>query len=143
MAIQRIDLGEAAAERELSRVGRQPLKVLNVEQSGVVKTADFSLSTYYDTTTKEKLTFRIVFNQLPGKDADTVDGKTGRDNIKVERAKFIPLNLILFDEDGGSDTFEVKFTRYDEDYMRPVGVHGHGGTVNTWRWNIVMELQEI
>ena len=143
MAIQRIDLGEAAAERELSRVGRLPLQVLHIEQSGEVKTADFSLSTYYDPTIKEKLTFRITFTQLPGKDADTVDGKTGRDNIIVEKDKFTALNLILFDEDGGSATFEVKFRRYDEIYMRPVGVHGHGGTVTTWRYNIVMELQEL
>ena len=138
MADQVLELGEAAAERELSLAGRT-FQRLDVEQSESVKLADKSISTYFDPTVKEKATFRITFFQLAGIDADTPDNNTGRDNIKVEKDKFIPLNLIVTEEDGGTVTFVVKFTRYDEIYNRVLGDQGQ----QIWRYNITIELQEV
>lgn len=138
MADQVLQLGEAAAERTLSLAGRTFNKI-PVEQSASVKTADYSLSTYYDPTVKEKDTFRITFFQLAGKDADTPDDQTGRDNILIEKNKFTNLNLIVTDEDGGTETFIVKFIRYNEIYNRVLGDQGQ----QIWRYNITMELQEV
>ena len=138
MANQVLQLGEAAAERTLSLAGRTFIKI-PVEQSASVKTADFGLSTYFDPAVKEKDTFKITFFQLAGKDADTPDNQTGRDNILVEKNKFIPLNLIVTDEDGGTETFVVKFIRYQETYNRVLGDQGQ----QIWRYNINIELQEV
>ena len=99
MADQVLKLGEAAAERTLSLAGRTFQKT-PIEQSASVKTADFGLSTYFDPTIKEKDSFTITFFQLAGIDADTPDNNTGRDNILVEKDKFIPLNLIVTNEAG-------------------------------------------
>ena len=138
MADQILKLGEAAAERELSLAGRT-FQRLDVEQSESVKTADKSLSTYFDPTVKEKATFKITFFQLAGIDTDTPDNNTGRDNLKVEKDKFIPLNLIVTEEDAGTETFVVKFIRYNETYNRVLGDQGQ----QIWRYNINMELQEV
>ena len=138
MATQTLQLGEAASERTLSLAGRT-FQRSDVEQSESVKTADKSLSTYFDPTIKEKATFRITFFQLAGIDADTPDNQTGRDNLKVEKDKFIPLNFIVINEAGGSETFSVKFIRYQETYNRVLGDQGQ----QIWRYNITMELQEV
>ena len=138
MAQQTLQLGEAASERTLSLAGRT-FQRSDVEQSESVKTADKSLSTYFDPTIKEKATFRITFFQLAGIDADTPDNQTGRDNLKVEKDKFIPLNFIVTNEAGGSETFSVKFIRYQETYNRVLGDQGQ----QIWRYNITMELQEV
>lgn len=138
MATQTLQLGEAAAERTLSLAGRT-FQRSDVEQSASVKTADYGLSTYFDPTVKEKTTFRIIFFQLAGIDTDTPDNQTGRDNLKVEKDKFIPLNLIVTNEAGGTETFVVKFIRYDETYNRVLGDQGQ----QIWRYNINFELQEV
>ena len=138
MADQVLQLGEAAAERTLSRAGRTFIKI-PVEQSASVKLADKSISTYFDPTVKEKDTFRITFFQLAGIDTDTPDNQTGRDNLLVEKDKFIPLNLIVTNEAGGTETFSVKFIRYQETYNRVLGDQGQ----QIWRYNIIIELQEV
>ena len=138
MANQVLQLGQPAAERTLSLAGRT-FNRSDVEQSATVKAADFSLSTYFDPDVKEKATFKITFFQLAGIDADTPDNQTGRDNLKVEKNKFIPLNLIVGNEAGGTETFVVKFANYRETYNRVLGDQGQ----QIWRYNINMELQEV
>ncbi len=140
MTDQVLQLGEAAAERTLSLAGRT-FDRIDMEKSSSVETADFGLTTYYDPDVKEKAIFKIVFFQLAGKDADTPDNQTGRDNLKVEKDKFTTLNFIVTDEDAGTETFVVKFTKgsYKETYNRVLGDQGQ----QIFRYNISFELQEV
>jgi hypothetical protein len=133
MEDQVIKIGEVGSERELTRVNRAfDMEPYPIEDD--VETNDGKVYTYYTGT---KQIFNISFANIPNNDADTLDGKTGRDNLKLEYDKHIPLNLIVYKADGSYSQYSVKFTSYKEDYLRPLA----GDT--TWRYNITIGLREV
>lgn len=117
---------------ELSRVNRTfSSPPLPIEE--VVETEDGSEFIYYVDT---KNTFRITFMSLPAKDANTLDSKAGRNSLKDKYDEHTSFTLTIYDEDGGTNSYTVRFTDYVEEALRPL----RGD--KDWRYNINLSLKE-
>lgn len=118
---------------ELSRVNRtfnNPPRPIEE----VVQTEDGSEYIYYVDT---KNIFNITFKQLPAKDANTLDTKAGRNTLRTKYDLHTSFTLTLYDEDGGTDTYTVRFSDYTEEALRPL----RGD--DDWRYNINISLKEM
>lgn len=118
---------------ELSRMDRTfNSKPSPIEE--IVECEDGSATQYY---VGVKNIFDITFSMLPAKDANVEDLKAGRNSLKALYDLHAFTTLTLYDEDGATVTYNIRFTDYSEESIRP-----WAGDVD-WRYNISFSLKEV
>ena len=100
----------------------------------IVECEDGSETQYY---VGVKNIFDITFNMLPAADASTEDLKAGRNTLKALYDLHAFTTLTLYSETGATITYNVRFTSWSEEALRPWA----GDT--DWRSNISFSLKEV
>lgn len=117
---------------ELSRMDRTfNSKPLPIEE--IVECEDGSETQYYIGV---KNIFDITFNMLPATDANVEDLKAGRNSLKALYDLHAFTTLTLYDETGATTIYNVRFTNYQEEAVRPWSGD------SDWRYNISFSLKE-
>jgi len=119
---------------DLSDQGRSPVSRVREERSVIVELANGNRKKYIKGVKNQ---FSFGWTWLPSEDVSTLDGYAGRDTLVSNFASSGNTHTLLFrDETGGSDSYTVFVTGYEEQLIR------RSSSDSEFFWEITMSFEE-